>query len=65
MNVEGEYVRATITTQDQRFTFWHQAEMNQAWHLIKSRKFRIDEPVHHVLPEFRRNRTRCRDYWPE
>lgn len=60
----GEYVRATINTAEQTITFWHQSEAQADWQLIKTRRFRIAEPVHELLPAFRRNRTRCRDYWP-
>jgi putative transposase len=60
----GEYVRATIDTDQQTLTIWHQAETEANWHLIKTRIFRFKETIHAVLPQFRRNRARCRDYWP-
>lgn len=60
----GEYVRAAINTAEQTITFWHQSETEADWQLLKTRRFRIAEPVHDLLPAFRRNRTRCRDYWP-
>lgn len=60
----GEYVRVTIDTAEQRLTIWHQAEAEAAWHLLKTRCFRLKEPVHELLPAFRRNRLRCRDHWP-
>jgi hypothetical protein len=60
----GEYIRATINTQEQTIGFWHQADIETAWQLIKTRRFRLEEPVHALLPEFRRNSTRCRDCLP-
>jgi transposase-like protein len=60
----GEYVRATVDTARQQLTMWHQADADTDWRLIKTRQFQINEEVHSVLPQFRRNSTRCRDYWP-
>jgi len=60
----GEYVRATINTAEQTLTLWHQAEGSATWRRIKTRQFRLKEPVHDLLPAFRRNRIRCREYWP-
>ena len=60
----GEYIRATINTQAQTIVFWHQATAESAWQRIKTRRFVIKETVHAVLPEFRRNSLRCRDYLP-
>jgi len=60
----GEYVRATINTAQQVVTFWHQAEAQADWHLIKTRQFRLKESVHDLLPAFRRKCPRCRDCWP-
>ena len=62
---QGDYIRATIDTREHRISFWHQAEAESEWQLIKTRKFPIEEMVHDLLPEFRRNRTRCRDCWPD
>ena len=61
----GEYVRATINTAQHCVTFWHQAEAQADWHLIKTRQFRLKEGVHDLLPAFRRKCTRCRDCWPD
>jgi hypothetical protein len=61
----GEYVRATINTTQQTLTFWHQKQDDADWRLIKTRRFTLPEKVHALLPEFRRNRARCRDYWPD
>lgn len=60
----GEYVRATLDTAEQALTIWHQAGTESDWQLIKSRQFRLNETVQPMRPEFRRNRARCRDYWP-
>jgi hypothetical protein len=60
----GEYVRATVNTAQQTLTIWHQADVDADWRLIKTRQFRLKETAHAVLPQFRRNSTRCRDYWP-
>ncbi len=60
----GEYVRATVSTAQQTLTVWHQADAEADWQLLKTRQFQLKEPVHTVLPSFRRNGPRCRDYWP-
>ncbi len=60
----GEYVRATINTAEQSITFWHKADEACAWRLLKRHQFRLKETVLPVLPIFRRNRTRCREYLP-
>jgi hypothetical protein len=60
----GEYVRATLNLTEQRLTIWHQADADSPWQLLKTRSFRLKEPVHDLLPAFRHNRTRCRDYYP-
>ncbi|MBI4787493.1 MAG: hypothetical protein HY782_10655, partial [Chloroflexi bacterium] len=61
----GEYVRATIHTAKQTLTIWHQRDADADWRLLKTRQFRLNESVCAVLPVFRRNRTRCRDYFPD
>jgi hypothetical protein len=60
----GEYVRATINTAQQTLTFSHKASDEAEWKLIKTRVFRIKESVHDLMPQFRRNSTRCRDRLP-
>jgi hypothetical protein len=60
----GEYVRATLNLAEPILTIWHQADAQADWRLIKTRQFQLSEPVQPLRPEFRRNRTRCRDYWP-
>ncbi len=60
----GEYVRATINTQEQTIGFWHQANAEAAWQLTKTHRFAVEETVHALLPEFRRKCTRCRDCLP-
>jgi len=61
----GEYVRATINTAEQRLTVWYQPDADSEWRLLKTRQFRISETAHDLLPAFRRNRTRCRECWPD
>src|SRR5574337_144118 len=60
----GEYVRATINTAQQTLTVWHQEDADADWRSIKTRQFRLKEPVHDLLPAFQRNRERCRELWP-
>jgi len=60
----GEYIRATVDTAQQTLTLWHQADADTDWRLIKTRQFRLKETIHTVLPQFKRNSARCRDYWP-
>lgn len=60
----GEYVVASVNTAAQTLTVWHQAQEDAAWHKIKTRSFRLGERVQPVLPPFRRNHTRCREYCP-
>jgi hypothetical protein len=60
----GEYVRATVNTAKQTLTLSHKASDQAHWRVIKNRSFRIKESVHALLPQFKRNRARCRDYLP-
>lgn len=60
----GEYVHATINTANQVLTFWHKADAESDWRLIKTRVYRLKETVQPLLPAFRRNRARCPDYLP-
>lgn len=60
----GKYVRATLHTREQTLAFWHQPDAESDWHLLKTRRFRIEETVHALLPEFHRNRARCRECLP-
>ena len=60
----GEYVCATINTTKQTLTIWHQVNSDADWRLLKTRQFRLKESVCDVLPPFRRNRARCREYFP-
>ena len=61
----GEYVRATINTGKQALTIWNKADETSEWRLLKTRQFRLSEPVQGVLPAFRRNRARCLDCLPD
>jgi hypothetical protein len=45
-------------------TFWHKPDADTEWQRIKSRQFRLKEPVHELLPAFRRNCAQCRDCLP-
>jgi len=58
----GEYVRATINTREQTIGFWHQANAESSWQVIKTCRFHIEEPVHTLRPEFYRKCPRCREY---
>ena len=60
----GEYVRVTINTDDHILTFWYQPDAASDWRLLKTRQFRLKECVQPLLPAFRRNRARCREYLP-
>ena len=61
----GEYIRATLNTAEQRLTFWHKRDATSDWRLLKTRQCRLQEPVQPLLPAFRRNSARCRDYLPD
>ncbi len=61
----GEYVHATINTTNQVITFWHKPDAASSWQLIKTRPFRIPEPVQPLHPAFRRKCPRCRDCLPD
>lgn len=60
----GEYLWATIDTTQQQIDFWHLPGDESGWVHLKSRTFRLIEPVQALLPEFRRNRERCREHLP-
>ena len=60
----GEYVWAVIDTAKQQVDFWHLPEANADWIHLKTRAFQLQEPVHKLLPEFYRNRKRCREHLP-
>lgn len=60
----GEYVWAVVDTAEQTLTFWHKPKAQAAWKQLRTRPYQLGEPVHPVLPEFRRKRPRCREHWP-
>lgn len=60
----GQYVWVQVHTAHQTLTIWHQPEAHAPWQHLKTYPYRFSEPVHPVLPEFRRNRQRCREHWP-
>ena len=61
----GEYVRATVNTWEQVLTIWHKPDAAKDWQLLKTRQFRLKEPVQPLLLAFRRKRTRCLDCLPD
>lgn len=61
----GEYVRATVNVAEHRLTIWHQADADSPWRWLKTRQFRLKEPVHDRLPAFRHKCARCLDYYPD
>lgn len=60
----GEYVWATVNTAQHTLTFWHKADEISDWRLLKTAAFSLKETIHDLLPQFRRNQKRCRDYLP-
>jgi transposase-like protein len=60
----GQYVWVVVDTAQQKLTIWHQPEAQARWKQIKTRCYRLEAPVHRVLPEFRRKCPRCREHWP-
>jgi hypothetical protein len=60
----GEYVWAVVDTAQQTLSFWHKPQPQAVWKHINTRPDRLTELVHPLLPEFRRNRLRCREEWP-
>lgn len=60
----GEYVWVGVDTAKQALTLWHKPEAQAPWQYIKTCPYRLPEPVHPLLPEFRRNHLRCREHWP-
>ena len=42
----------------------HKPDAERDWQLLKTRQFRLKEMVQPLLPAFRRNRARCREYLP-
>jgi len=60
----GEYVHVTLNTAAQTLTIWHKPDVQAEWRLLKTRQFRLKEPVQPLRPALRRKRTRCLDYLP-
>ena len=60
----GLYGRVTIHTAAQRLSVWYQPAANTDGRCLKTFTFRINESLHSLHPEFRRNRPRCRDCFP-
>jgi len=61
----GEYVRATVNVTEHRLTIWRQVDADRPWQRLKTRQFRLKEPVHDLLPAFRQKGARCLDYYPD
>lgn len=60
----GPYGWAMGETGNQRLIVWHKAQAEAPWQRIKTRLFRLHEPVHPLLLPFRRKCARCRAQWP-
>jgi hypothetical protein len=60
----GEYVRATVDTAHQQVSFWYKPDAGGAWRCLKRRQFRLQETVHEVVPELKRDSEQCREYFP-
>jgi len=60
----GEYVCATIYTSQQILSIWSKPDATEPWHHIKTRAFKLAQPVQPLLPIFRRKRARCLAHWP-
>jgi putative transposase len=61
----GEYVRATVNLAEHRLTIWRQPDADSPWRHLTQRQFLLKEPVHDLLPAFRRKCERCRDHYPD
>jgi putative transposase len=60
----GQYVCTTIDTGEQVLTIWHKPNAESEWRLLKTRAYRLNEPVEPLLPAFRRKCARCPDHVP-
>jgi transposase-like protein len=60
----GEYVWVVVNTANQTLTFWYKPDVEAPWKQNKTCQYRLDEPIHALLPEFRRDHSRCREHWP-
>jgi hypothetical protein len=49
---------------EQEVIFWHKPDATTNWRHLKTRQFRLQETVHEVVPELRRNSARCRESFP-
>jgi hypothetical protein len=58
------YVCATIDTLQQALHIWHKPDANTPWQILKTRPFKLAEPVQPLLPIFHRKCARSLDYWP-
>jgi putative transposase len=62
---DAKRVRATVNVAEQRLTIWRQVDADRPWQRLKTRQFRLKEPVHDLLPAFRQKCARCLDYYPD
>ena len=60
----GQYVWVSIDTAKQSLAHRHKPHGPKPWKRIRTCQYRLHEPVHPLLPEFRRNRPRCLEHWP-
>jgi hypothetical protein len=60
----GAYVCATVDTGQQSLSIWSKPDATAPWHHIKTRVFKLPQPVQPLLPIFRRKRARCLEHWP-
>lgn len=60
----GQYVWVRVDTGHHTLTTWHQPGQLAPWQQLKTRAYCLYEPVQPLLPQFRRNRPRCREHWP-
>ena len=54
----GQYVWATVVTQEQRLKIYHRRSADDLIRLIKVFHYEIPETVHPLLPEFERSHRR-------
>lgn len=60
----GSYVRGVVDTASQTLSFWHKSAETEPWKLVKTFSYHLTEPVHPLLPEFRRDHQRCLEQFP-
>ncbi len=53
----GKYVWATLSTHCRRLDIWYQRSIHHEWHLLKTYRFDLPEPVARLRPEFARSQA--------